>query len=76
MLQDAHGYEGVMVREFAATVRLFPEKRRRWEALQLRIARRADELAREAAPYLRQGPGRLLWMKAESEILSASSRVT
>ena len=46
-----------------------------WEGVQLRIARRADELAKNASPLFRRGSGRLLWVKAEREILGPRSRV-
>jgi hypothetical protein len=43
--------------------------------LQLRIARRADEIARQEALPPRIGPGRRLWMKAEREVLGPASRI-
>ena len=57
------------------TVDLHPTEPNLWEALQRRIARRADELSRDAPPSVRRGPGRLLWVKAEREILGSESRV-
>lgn len=42
--------------------------------LQLRIARRADELAREEAGHWHRGSGRRLWIKAERELLGPVSK--
>jgi hypothetical protein len=67
-------HEGEMPRETSAGP-LHPEIPSRWEALQVQIAWRADELSRAASPFVRQGSGRLLWMKAENEILGAGSRI-
>jgi hypothetical protein len=43
--------------------------------LQLRIAQRADDLARTEPGHAHAGPGRRLWIKAEREIVGAASRV-
>ena len=46
-----------------------------FERLQLRIARRADELAASGLARVTNGEARRLWIKAEHEILGSDSRV-
>ncbi len=73
MAENANVFEDATSRQLPASEALPAEAPSVWEALQFRIARRADELARQASPLLRRGSGRLLWIKAETEILGASS---
>ena len=46
-----------------------------WEALLLRIARRADELVRLGEGSAHRVPDRWFWMKAEREVLGTGSLV-